>query len=349
MRETWPLGQYAMVLALGALLHWLPQWRRESLWFGVSVPPGFATGAVGRAVLNRYRAILWLATAASLILSTAAWQLAHPGLAVFSPLVQMAGASVSFALARRRVLPFASHAPVVRSAPLLESREGFPGGWGAVLLPFLILAVAAAVLHWQWDRIPTRFPLHRNIAGHVDRWGRRNFASTYGMLLTGAAMQSLLLLFGVAVLRGSRRGATSGESANWTGRFRRANLRVFTVMMTALAVLYSGIPLLPMVVSGDMLRRYVWLVPVALLAVVGLLLWPLIRLARETGNGSDPTPDDCWKLGQIYYNPGDPALMVEKRFGLGYTLNFGNPLAWGMTLLVLAVPSTFLLLNRWAQ
>ncbi|MBX6342828.1 MAG: hypothetical protein IRY97_10250, partial [Thermomicrobiaceae bacterium] len=36
----------------------------------------------------------------------------------------------------------------------------------------------------------------------------------------------------------------------------------------------------------------------------------------------------CWIAGFIYYNPDDPALMVPKRFGVGWTLNFARPAAW---------------------
>jgi len=42
----------------------------------------------------------------------------------------------------------------------------------------------------------------------------------------------------------------------------------------------------------------------------------------------DRSPDRAWKLGMIYFNPDDPALWLEKRFGVGYTLNFGRPMAW---------------------
>ena len=38
--------------------------------------------------------------------------------------------------------------------------------------------------------------------------------------------------------------------------------------------------------------------------------------------------DIHWKLGVFYYNPDDPALFVEKRFGVGWTSNFGRPLTW---------------------
>src|SRR5271165_2473801 len=39
------------------------------------------------------------------------------------------------------------------------------------------------------------------------------------------------------------------------------------------------------------------------------------------GPAGDRTPDSCWKWGIFYINPRDPALFVEKRFGIGYTIN----------------------------
>jgi uncharacterized membrane protein len=49
----------------------------------------------------------------------------------------------------------------------------------------------------------------------------------------------------------------------------------------------------------------------------------------------DRTSDDCWKLGQFYYNPDDPTIWIEKRAGLGYTLNFGQPLSWAILVVAL--------------
>ena len=41
-------------------------------------------------------------------------------------------------------------------------------------------------------------------------------------------------------------------------------------------------------------------------------------------------------LGVFYVNRDDPSFFVEKRFGLGYTINFGNPLAVVFLVLFLA-------------
>ena len=35
--------------------------------------------------------------------------------------------------------------------------------------------------------------------------------------------------------------------------------------------------------------------------------------------------DRYWYGGIFYYNPDDPAVLVPRRFGFGWTLNFGNP------------------------
>jgi hypothetical protein len=72
---------------------------------------------------------------------------------------------------------------------------------------------------------------------------------------------------------------------------------------------------------------YSW--PVLLLGVLAVLLSVFART-------QEPPPDDGWK-GIFYSNPDDPALFVPKRFGIGYTLNFGNPWSWVVVALILAM------------
>jgi uncharacterized membrane protein len=47
--------------------------------------------------------------------------------------------------------------------------------------------------------------------------------------------------------------------------------------------------------------------------------------------------DGRWVAGIFYYNLEDPDLWVEKRFGIGWTLNFARPASWLM-LLGLLIP-----------
>jgi uncharacterized membrane protein len=44
--------------------------------------------------------------------------------------------------------------------------------------------------------------------------------------------------------------------------------------------------------------------------------------------GTDRDDDRFWKAGLLYVNRDDPAIVVGARFGVGWTPNFGNPVAW---------------------
>jgi uncharacterized membrane protein len=59
--------------------------------------------------------------------------------------------------------------------------------------------------------------------------------------------------------------------------------------------------------------------------------------ARREVHG-DATPDRAWIFGMYYVNPRDPAMWVENRFGLGYTLNFGNWRVWLLMVGVILAP-----------
>ncbi|HEY6285864.1 MAG TPA: DUF5808 domain-containing protein [Ktedonobacteraceae bacterium] len=72
-----------------------------------------------------------------------------------------------------------------------------------------------------------------------------------------------------------------------------------------------------------------------LVALVLVLLWHPQRSQRKASTSADRQPtstvfrddDRYWYGGFFYSNPDDPALFVEKRYGLGWTLNFGHPQA----------------------
>jgi uncharacterized membrane protein len=44
-----------------------------------------------------------------------------------------------------------------------------------------------------------------------------------------------------------------------------------------------------------------------------------------------------WKLLIFYFNRAEPRLLVRKRSGLPFTINFARPTAWAITAIVLAI------------
>jgi uncharacterized membrane protein len=70
-----------------------------------------------------------------------------------------------------------------------------------------------------------------------------------------------------------------------------------------------------------------------LIAIVLVLFWHPQRFRTKTSTSADRGRTDAvfrdddryWYAGFFYNNPDDPAVFVPKRFGLGWTLNFGHP------------------------
>ncbi|HXO50875.1 MAG TPA: DUF5808 domain-containing protein, partial [Mycobacterium sp.] len=71
--------------------------------------------------------------------------------------------------------------------------------------------------------------------------------------------------------------------------------------------------------------------PILVAVVVAVVVLARNNLAgdeAEEVTGMTHRDDDMyWRGGLFYVNPEDHTLVVPRRFGLGWTLNFGNPTA----------------------
>lgn len=56
------------------------------------------------------------------------------------------------------------------------------------------------------------------------------------------------------------------------------------------------------------------------------------NLSKEEDDNLYKDDDKKWILGMFYFNKNDPAFMIEKRVGVGYTINFAN---WKCTVIVM--------------
>ncbi|MEZ5404051.1 MAG: DUF5808 domain-containing protein [Bryobacteraceae bacterium] len=284
-------------LILALIYNWMPRWGRENLFFGATSPPRFQDAPEGRAALRRYRFRVWLVTAASL--AAAALLGGGPGAGTLALLAVTMASILAFAAGNREIAPHAI-APEPRAASLTPFSVS---GWmlAGSLLPFAILAAAAMAAMWL----------------------RGSEKLTAEPLLAGAVVSFSLVVAVAGILWGTPRPA--GESADWTRRFQHANIRFLEAMASVMAVVFASVALRP---SLDGAGIPPWVFPVLPLIPLVAFAIPIFRLSAERGSGGDSTPDRCWYWGQFYYNPDDPAFMVERRFGIGYTFNFANRLAW---------------------
>jgi uncharacterized membrane protein len=223
--------------------------------------------------------------------------------------------------------------------------ERFPVTW---LVPALAVIVATILVGTvRYPHLPARLPIHVNASGTVDRYADRTvwnaFAPVLGQVFATALIAGLLVL-----TYRSRPEVDAADPAGSTLRYRRF-LAALGRGLLVLAALVDLSLLLGALLIWAVYRPSATGVALAVLpALAGVVVLVILSVRMgQAGSrlaGARPHPgatvnrddDRYWRGGLVYINPRDPAVVVPKRFGVGWTLNFGNPWAW---LVVLAITS----------
>lgn len=195
--------------------------------------------------------------------------------------------------------------------------------WYLLYLAVIGATILAAVL--KYPSLPQQIPLHYNFAGEVDRYGGKSIAIV--------ALMPLMQLFMSLLFGGINLGiGMSGQRQNFkrTRVFRRVmSISLFAIGFMVM-LLFACIQLSMLSILNEALTMVMPFI--FLIAVFGIFIY----LGVKVGQGGsrlrieDEGPEDRvdndrhWKGGFLYFNKDDPSLFVEKRFGMGYTLNFGN-------------------------
>jgi len=339
-----------IVILVGGLLYGLPRLTRPDVYFAVTVPPAFRDAPEGREILARYRLQTVLSSLLALGLVIGAGFAGSSGLLLAAVLLQFAGCVGAYLSGRRQVMPHAIEPRQVREASLAPRAAALPGGWPLQTGPFVLLAAAALYLNHRWADIPLRFPVHwTEFHGPADAWAGRTPAGVYGPLLNGAVLCLMLAGLAYGLLRWSRPIRLSGRSGQAEDSFRRTVAGVMAAAEYFVAIAFVWVGLSPLMAATEG-PPGVWAILGMELVLVIVTVVVFVRkgqggtraaaatLVGETELVGDRTLDGNWKAGIFYVNPDDPALFIEKRFGVGYTINFGRPVAWVILAAVLLIP-----------
>jgi len=321
------------LLLLSGFFHMVPGLTRPDLFFAVTVAREFRRTAEAARILLTFRAVVWVSALAAIALALAT------GLYLWALLILSAGFVAALVNAHRQMLAHAAAPSPIVEVDLSAPPERLPGGWVVAALPVLLVAAAGFWAGLNWDRLPERFPVHWGLHG-ADRWVATTPATVFAFLALYACLCLLLALLAWGLLHWSRRISPSGPGAAGERDFRR-RVAQLSIAMAYLLVCPAWFALFQP--SAALMNAWV----VGLAVVVVAFTVSLIRGgqggSRAAGGGAAPvgdrTPDACWKWGLVYINPADPSILVEKRFGIGYTLNLGNRRTWlvlALTLIPLA-------------
>lgn len=236
-----------------------------------------------------------------------------------------------------------------RRAALIGERTPRPLGLAWELLHVPALAATIIVGYLGYADMPQRVPMHLNAAGEIDSWADKSpmliwYAVGLQLVLAVLMTVSHLVLLHAKKPTDPNRPASSAYAY---GVF----LKVWSIYLIVTGPLVAmgiglGMQLSMIGVMGlDMIGLIMMVVAVAALAaavVIGLIYGQngsRIYAASRADDDDDVAFDDDrhWKAGVFYWNSDDPAVMVPKRFGVGWTCNFARPLTWVIMLALMAL------------
>ena len=326
---------------LGAVLLVIPTFWRPELPFGVSVPYE-GTEEIRESALRYWRVRVAALTVAVIICAAILpvfkaqmWLVQLLVIPYFVPCM------VAYQRARRMLLPLARPSKKTGAALRRRRYRDYINPWWEVIPVglFVIGIVLLLIVHTTRGQASGLTPARR-------------FAILCRCLFPALVVYPVLLVSSVLAAYSKQNVSASHPDVSLTANeaFRKAWLRYFYALRVVLAAIFV-LFYVCFILAMRGVKAPVMALPFAIFGFVFAGVGAGIILGVWYGQGgwkwavrkglvsADEAPalldgdgmaDDRWKLGIFYFNPSDPSVMVERRFNVGWSFNFGS--VWGLAL-----------------
>ena len=208
--------------------------------------------------------------------------------------------------------------------------------WNVVYVPIVLITLAIGLA--LYPSTPDMVPTHFDFAGNVNQWTPKGPALIAFPLLFEVFMAACFIFSHWMTIRSKKDidPARPAISAYAYGAFARAECILLLVGGSVLTAV-SGIVMILMMAEILSMFVTVALIIVATLILVGATIAVsvvygqsgsrLVKCLEENGDIIADN-DEHWKAGIFYWNKDDASLILPKRFGVGWTMNWAHPAAW---------------------
>ncbi|RQX17150.1 hypothetical protein DDE19_12450 [Micromonospora ureilytica] len=351
-----------LILTLNALItaaFWAaPALARPTLPFGVRIPKARAAEPVivhARRRYNRDVLLLGAATFGALLVAELGLD-RHPrpelvlpvSLACYCALGYRAHRSVT--AGKRDGDWYADTRPGITADTSLRTNPVRPP-WILLTPAVALLGVTAAIGVWRYRYLPPTLPTPNGLT--VDA-GRRS-ATTVSFAFATVTAQLLIILLIVILTLAIRRARPELDAEQPVSSATR--YRAYLTGILRLLIISAGCANASLLVAA--LQVWEILEPTLEVTLVSYLplaaamaAWAAFAVrAGDTGHRlpvADEHDDESryvqrdddayWHIaGMIYLNRRDPAILVHRRAGMHWTLNFGNPMSWALVAVIALV------------
>lgn len=208
--------------------------------------------------------------------------------------------------------------------------------WNVVYVPIVLITLAIGLA--LYPSVPDMVPTHFDFAGNVNQWTPKGPALIAFPLLFEVFMAACFIFSHWMAIRSKKDvdPARPAISAYAYGAFARAECILLLVGGSVLTAVLGIVMILMMAEILSMLVT-IALIIVATLILVGATIAISVvygqsgsRLVKRLEENGDiiTDNDEHWKAGVFYWNKDDASLILPKRFGVGWTMNWARPAAW---------------------
>ena len=343
----------------GCLIAATPWLTRGREAFAVSVPETAQEDPRIRSMRRVYLVCILIISAVSALIALA-FSSTHP-LAMAAVVCAPVAAGFALMLAfRARVRAIkraegwetrAARLSTVAGAAEANAPRPLPLAWNLLYLPVILATLALSLA--LYPAMPDPVPVHFDAAGVADDY----MAKGWQVAAMPIAVQTFMALCLAAshwqIIRSRRPSSPEHPvaSAIAYGMFARAQSA--TLLVTGI-VITASIAIMPLAFAGVVTsdQSFVALIVIIVCAILPNLAVSLVygqagsRLLRRmtASNELEFDDDERWHLGLFYVNREDPSVVVPRRFGVGWAMNWGNPKSWGLAALLVAAVVVFVVL-----
>ncbi|RIW28702.1 DUF1648 domain-containing protein [Bacillus salacetis] len=216
------------------------------------------------------------------------------------------------------------------------------------IISFLVVLVTVFLTFQHYQAMPDQIPTKYNFDGEVTNSVEKSYRSVLVMPIIQVYLTLLFIFINTIIAKAKQQvSAQNPEDSMKKNVVFRRRWSAYVIMTGIAVVLLLAFIQLSSIYSIN--NELMTIIP--LIFTVGVVAGSII-LSITTGQGGsrvqtattgengtviDRDDDRYWKLGVIYFNPNDPSLFLEKRFGVGWTVNLARPLAWVFFLVIIGL------------
>ena len=220
-------------------------------------------------------------------------------------------------------------------------------------LGLLALVIMLAIkIHLDYEGYPDTLIMQMNMDGEVSKVAEKTYFDVQSPSLISLVMLALTFFSNISIVLSKKRISPDMPEESLANVLKTRRIwTYYCAMLAFLLIILFQVGISSFMKSGDTSLVKILAIITIVLSIGGGIIIGKLRSVdgsalNKTKNYGYEEEDDRWILGgSIYYNPDDPALFVEKRIGVGTTINVGNK--WGKIFMALGlgIPLTVLIVD----